>query len=96
MQLPEHGAEMYTRRYQIIVSGRLGIIGCEAFRDLRIDPHGADTVLTGDLSQSGLHDVFARLGDLALDLVGVTCLAPEPGIRRQVDAVRRQENASVP
>jgi hypothetical protein len=84
---------MYTRRYQIIVSGRLGMIGREAFREFQIDPHGADTVLTGDLNQSGLHDVLTRLRDLALDLVGFTCLAPEPGIGYQVDAVRRQGNA---
>ena len=35
-----------ARRYQIIVSGRLGMPGCEAFRDLQIEPHGADTALT--------------------------------------------------
>jgi len=58
------GGDMYTCRYQIIVSGRLGMTCREAFRDLRIDPHGADTVLTGDLNQSGLHDVFTRLRDL--------------------------------
>jgi hypothetical protein len=81
MRLPKHGGDMYTRRYQIIVSGRLGMTCREAFRDLRIDPHGADTVLTGDLNQSGLHDVLTRVRDLALDLVGFTCLAPEPAIR---------------
>jgi hypothetical protein len=75
------GGDMYTCRYQIIVSGRLGMTCREAFRDLRIDPHGADTMLTGDLNQSGLHDVLTRVRDLALDLVGFTCLAPEPAIR---------------
>jgi hypothetical protein len=80
---------MWTRRYQIIVSGRLGMAGREAFRDLRIASYGADTAFTGDLSQSGLHDVFTRIQDLALDLVGLTCLVPEPGTEYQVDAVER-------
>src|SRR5262249_28285938 len=35
-----------ARRYRIIVSGRLGMVGCEAFRDLHIGPHGTDTALT--------------------------------------------------
>jgi hypothetical protein len=68
---------MHTRRYQIIVSGRLGGLCGEAFRDLDIEPHGADTALTGDLNRSGLHDVLTLIRDLALDLVGFTCLAPE-------------------
>ena len=70
--------DMPARRYQIIVSGRLGMVGCEAFRDLQIEPHGTDTALTGDLNRSGLHDVLTLIRDLAFDLVGLTCLAPEP------------------
>ena len=81
---------MRTRRYRIIVSGRLGMIGHEAFRDLHIEPHGTDTALTGDLSRSGLHEVLTRIRDLALELVGLTCLAPEPGTRHQADAVKRR------
>ena len=69
--------DMRTRRYQIIVSGRLGTVGREAFRDFRIEPHGTDTALTGDLTRSGLHDALTRTRDLALELVGFTCLAPE-------------------
>jgi hypothetical protein len=66
-----------TRRYQIVVSGRLGMVCREAFRDLYIEPHGTDTALTGDLNRSDLHDVLNLIRDLALDLVGLTCLAPE-------------------
>lgn len=66
-----------AHRYQIIVSGRLGRVGCEAFRDLHIEPHGTDTALTGDLNRSGLHDVLTLIRDLALELVGLTRLAPE-------------------
>jgi hypothetical protein len=70
-----------TRRYQIIVSGRLGVVGHAAFEDLHIEPHGTDTALTGDLNPSGLHDVLTRIRDLAFELVWLTCLAPEPGTR---------------
>jgi hypothetical protein len=49
----------------------------EAFRDFQIDPHGTDTALTGDLTRSGLHDALTMIRDLALELVGFTCLAPE-------------------
>jgi hypothetical protein len=84
---------MHTHRYQIIVSGRLGVAFHEAFRDLHIEPHGTDTALTGDLNRSGLHDVLTRIRDLALDLIGLTCLAPEPDIRDRVDAVKRRSAA---
>ena len=40
-----------------------------------------DTALTGDLNRSGLFDVLTRTRDLALDLIGLTCLASGPGIR---------------
>jgi len=70
--------DMHTHRYQIIVCGRLGVASREAFRDLHIEPHGADTALIGDLNLSGLDDVLTRIRDLALDLVGLTLLAPDP------------------
>jgi hypothetical protein len=68
---------MCTRRYQIIISGGLGMAGREAFRDFRIEPQGTDTALTGELDRAGLHDALTRIRNLALDLVGFTCLAPE-------------------
>ena len=68
--------DLPARRYQIIVSGRLGTLCGEAFRELQIEPHGTDTALTGDLNPSGLHDVLTLIRDLALELVGLTCLAP--------------------
>jgi len=85
---------MCARRYQIIVSGRLGAIGREAFCDLRIEPYGTDTALTGDLDQSGLWDVLIRIQNLALELVGLTCLAPEPGTRRPADALNGRDRRS--
>ena len=72
---------MHTSRYQIVVSGRLGVAGREAFGDFHIEPHSMDTALTGDLNRSGLFDVLTRMRDLALDLIGLTCLAPEPDMR---------------
>jgi hypothetical protein len=80
-------ADTPTRRYQIIVSGHLGGAGREAFRDFLIEPHGADTALTADLNRSGLYDTLARIRDLTLDLVGLTCLprgqAPDTSLTRQ-------------
>jgi len=76
--------DMRTHRYQIIVSGRLGVVGREAFGDLRIGTYGTDTALTGDLNRSGLHDVLIRIRDLALDLVGLSCVAPKPDTRHQI------------
>jgi hypothetical protein len=78
-----------TRQYRIIISGHLGVVGCEAFRDFRIEPHGTDTALTGDLNRSGLFDTLACLRDLGLDLVGFTCLAPGLGAGNQDDSVER-------
>ena len=69
--------DVRTRLYRIIVSGHLGRGGREAFRDFRIEPRGADTALTGELDRAGLEDVITRIRDLGLDLVGLTCLAPE-------------------
>jgi hypothetical protein len=72
---------MHASRYQIVVSGRLGVAGREAFRGFHIEPHGMHTALTGDLNRSGLFDVLTRMRDLALDLIGLTCLAPGPDTR---------------
>jgi len=80
-------ADTPTRRYQIIVSGRLGGAAREAFRDFLIEPHGTDTALTGDLNRSGLYDTLTRIRDLTLDLVGLTCLAARPGAGQQPDAL---------
>jgi hypothetical protein len=58
---------MHASRYQIVVPGRLGV----------------DALLTGDPNRSGRLDVLNRLRrDLALDLIGLTGLAPGPDIRQ--------------
>ena len=81
-------ADTPRRRYQIIISGRLGMAAAEAFRDFRIEPHGTDTVLTGDLNRSGLYDTIALIRDLTLDLVALTCLAPGLGTGHQAASLR--------
>lgn len=86
--------DMRKRRYQIIVSGRLGRVSREVFRDLQINPHGTDTALTGDLNPTGLYDVLTRMQDLALALVGLTCLTPEPDTGHQTDAVNGGEHGT--
>ena len=73
--------DMHASRYQIVVSGRLGAAGREAFRDFHIEPHGMDAALTGDPNQSGLSDVLTSMRDLALDLIWLTGLASGPDIR---------------
>jgi hypothetical protein len=50
---------MRTNRYQIIVSGRLGMASHEAFQDFHIEPDGTDAALAGALHRSGLRDVPA-------------------------------------
>jgi hypothetical protein len=72
---------MHASRYRIVVSGRLGMARHEAFRDFHIEPHRVDTALTGDLNRSGLLDVLTRMPDLALDLIGLTCVVPGPDTR---------------
>jgi len=72
---------MHASWYQIVVSSRLGVAGREAFRDFHIEPHGMATALTGDPNRPGLFDVLTRRPDPALDLIGLTCLAPEPDTR---------------
>ncbi len=86
MELAECGfrglvGDMHVSRYQIVVSGRLGVAGREAFGDFHFEPRGMDTALTGDLNPSGLFRVLTRRRGLALDLIGRTCLAPGPDMR---------------
>ena len=47
---------MHASRYQIVVSGRLGVAGRGAFQGFHIEPHGMHTALTGDPNRSGLFE----------------------------------------
>ena len=62
---------MRAHRYRIIVSGRLGEIGCVAFEDLHIEPYGTDTALIGELNQPDLRGVLDRVLGFGLELVGL-------------------------
>ena len=70
--------DMHTSRHQFVISGRLGVAGREVFRDFHVEPHGMATAQTGDPNRSGLLDMLTRMRDPAPDLIGLTCLAPEP------------------
>ena len=72
---------MHASRYQIVVSAAWASLGVRRSGDSHFEPHSMDTALTGDLNRSGLFDVLTRMRDLALDLIGLTCLAPEPDMR---------------
>ena len=65
---------MRTHRYKIIILGGLGETYREAFRDFRIEPNGTDTVLIGDLDQSGLYGALSRIQSLGLELLGLSRL----------------------
>jgi len=64
-----------THRYKIIILGGLGETYREAFRDFHIEPNGTNTVLIGDLDQSGLYGALNRIQSLGLELVGLSRLA---------------------
>jgi hypothetical protein len=68
---------MRTRRYRIIVSGQLGEIDRGEFEDLRIERHGVDTALIGELDQPALRGVMDRIMMSDLELKGLSLLAEE-------------------
>lgn len=70
---------MRPRCYRIIVSGRLGEAGRVAFEDFRIEPHGANTALIGELDLLGLREVLGRLLGFRLELVELSRLADGAG-----------------
>ena len=66
---------MRTHRYKITTSGGLGETGREAFRDFQIEQNGKNTMLTGELDQSGLYGALNRIQALGLELVELSRLA---------------------
>jgi hypothetical protein len=66
-----YGGEVRTYRYRITISGQLGEMGREAFASFRIECHGTDVVLVGDLDQAALHGALNRARVLGLELVEV-------------------------
>jgi hypothetical protein len=64
--------------YRVIVSGTLGETSRGVFDDLRVEPNGANTGLTGELDQAALFGVLDRIQGLGLELVAVNRLDGEP------------------
>ncbi len=62
---------MGRRVYEIRVRGSLGPATRQAFTDLVIDVEPTTTVLTGELSQDGLHFLLDRVGALGLEVLDV-------------------------
>jgi hypothetical protein len=68
-----------THRYKITISGGLGDTSREAFGDFQIERNGKNTMLTGELDQSGLYGALNRIQALGLELVELTRLADGTG-----------------
>jgi hypothetical protein len=65
-----------ARSYAIRVKGDLGPTTLNALPELRGEPLGADTVLTGELAdRSAFYGLVARLEALGLDLLEVRRVA---------------------
>jgi len=64
-----------SETYEIRVAGALGPAGRTAFADLAVDVEPVATVLSGQLTQTQLHEVLDRVRDLGLELIDVK-LAP--------------------
>jgi hypothetical protein len=69
----EAGTE--SRRYRIVVRGRLSSRFGSAFEGLELEPGVGETALTGDFTdQAQLHGVLSRLRDLGIELVSVNAV----------------------
>lgn len=66
---------MRTHRYEITISDGLGDTGRDAFGDFQIERNGKNTMLTGELDQSGLYGALNRIQALGLELVELSRLA---------------------
>lgn len=59
---------MHTYCYRIVISGELSETGHEELADFRIECHGTNTVLVGDLDQAALFGTLNRIRALGLEL----------------------------
>jgi hypothetical protein len=64
-----------AHRYRITISGGLPETYREVFGDFHIEPDGSNTMLTGEVDQSGLYGALNRIQALGLELVEVVRLA---------------------
>ena len=63
--------------YMIRINGHLGATVLSAFPAMAPRRHGAHTVLTGLLDQTGLYGVLTEIEELGLDLLEVRQLTPD-------------------
>jgi hypothetical protein len=68
-----------TYRYRITITGELSKTGREELADFRIEYHGTNTVLTGDLDQAAVFGTLHRIRALDLELVGLERLPERKG-----------------
>ena len=66
---------MRTHRYKITISSGLGDTGRDTFGDFQIERNGKNTMLTGELDQSGLYGALNRIQALGLEVVELSRLA---------------------
>lgn len=62
---------MESRRYRVVVKGRLSDRLGSAFHDVTLERSPGRTVLSGAADQGQLESVLARLDDLGIELVRV-------------------------
>ena len=62
---------MESKRYRIVVKGRLSQRLGSAFRDVTLERRPGKTVLSGATGQEQLDSVLARLNDLGIEPVSV-------------------------
>jgi len=60
-----------TYRYRIVISGELSETNREEFVDFRIECHGTNTVLVGDLDQAAVFGTLNRIRALDLELIAL-------------------------
>jgi len=89
-------ADRYTR-YQICIEGRIEQRWLRWFEGLEVKANADDqTVISGELDQSGLHGLFNRIRDLGLELVSVHQLPSDGDVhstRKAADKeIQNQEN----
>ena len=62
---------MRAYRYRITIAGELSEADREDLADFRIECHGTNTVLVGDLDQADVFGMLFRIGALGVELVGL-------------------------
>ena len=71
---------MQSRRYTVMVQGRLGDRFSTTFPGVSIEPRPGHTLLvTEPFDQGQLHGLLSRVRDFGFDLLAVQAMPPAPG-----------------